>query len=723
MPDPSAYPRRHAVTRGFTLGAPRGFAVAAGGDRVAFLRSAGGDDPVNRLWVLDLDEGDERLVADPAALLGAGFEEALPAAERARRERARERSGGIVAFAADRDLTVATFALGGRLFAAGLAAGGGVRELAVRGPVLDPRPDPTGRRVAFVAGGALRVAGLAGADPDADPDADGDEDGERERPLAGGHERDDQEVGWGLAEFVAAEEMGRDRGFWWAPDGRRLAVARVDNGPVGTVWLHDPAAPQVPPARLRYPAAGTANADVRLFVADLDGGLVEVGWDRAAFPYLAQVVWRDGAPLTLLVQSRDQRALRVLAADPGSGDTAELARAADPAWLELVPGVPAFLDGGRLVLTADDPACDTRRLTVDGEPVTPPGLQVAEVVAAAGEEVLLAGSEEPTEVHLWRVVPGSAPHRLTADPGQHAAVAAAGTVVVSSAGLGHHGTRTTVRRAGRPPVTVRSLAEEPPLTPRVRLLRLGRRELRAVLLFFEGPHDRPLPVLLDPYGGPHHRRVLASRAGFLASQWFAEQGFAVLVADGRGTPGRGPAWERAVRGDLAGPALQDQVDALEAAAGHAELDLGRVAIRGWSFGGFLAACAVLRRPDVFHAAVAGAPVTDWRLYDTHYTERYLGRPGEDPGAYRRSSLLASPAEPRRPLLLVHGLADDNVLAAHTLRLSALLLAAGRPHGVLPLSGVTHLAAQEAVAENLLHLQLAFLRTALGLPEPVSRGGG
>jgi dipeptidyl-peptidase-4 len=221
-------------------------------------------------------------------------------------------------------------------------------------------------------------------------------------------------------------------------------------------------------------------------------------------------------------------------------------------------------------------------------------------------------------------------------------------------------------------------------------------------------------VLLDPYGGPHHRQVLAARDRFLVSQWFADQGFAVLVTDGRGTPGRGPAWERAIWRDLAGPVLDDQVEALLAVADdHPELDLGRVAIRGWSFGGYLAALAVLRRPDVFHAAVAGAPVTDWRLYDTHYTERYLGHPAADPDVYRRNSLLADADKLERPLLLIHGLADDNVVAAHTLRLSSLLLAAGRPHSVLPLSGVTHMAVQEAVAESLLHLQLAFLRDALG----------
>jgi dipeptidyl-peptidase 4 len=190
----------------------------------------------------------------------------------------------------------------------------------------------------------------------------------------------------------------------------------------------------------------------------------------------------------------------------------------------------------------------------------------------------------------------------------------------------------------------------------------------------------------------------------------------VVVADGRGTPGRGPGWDRAVAGDLAGPVLEDQMAALEAAAGRcADLDTRRVAIRGWSFGGYLAALAVLRRPDVFHAAVAGAPVTDWRLYDTHYTERYLGHPDDRPSVYDACSLVPIAHQLHRPLLIIHGLADDNVVAAHTLRLSSALVAAGRPHSVLPLSGVTHMTPQEEVAENLLTLQVDFLRKALSVP--------
>jgi dipeptidyl-peptidase-4 len=252
------------------------------------------------------------------------------------------------------------------------------------------------------------------------------------------------------------------------------------------------------------------------------------------------------------------------------------------------------------------------------------------------------------------------------------------------------------------------------MEPAVRLLRLGERRLPAGLLL---PRDHVpgtrLPVLLDPYGGPHAQRVLAARRVWLESQWWADQGFAVLVAEGRGTPGVGPEWERAVSRDIADVVLEDQVDALAAAAEvEPDLDLGRVAIRGWSFGGYLAALAVLRRPDVFHAAVAGAPSADWAHYDTHYTERYLGLPQDEPDVYRRTSLLDDAPNLTRPLLLIHGLADDNVVAAHTLLLSQRLTEAGRPHSVLPLTGVTHMTPQEAVAENLLLLQLEFLRRVL-----------
>ncbi len=551
-------------------------------------------------------------------------------------------------------------------------------------------------------------------------------------------------VTFGLAEFIAAEEMGRTRGYWWSPDGSALLAARVDETPVNRWHIADPANPDRTPAEVAYPAAGTPNAAVSLLLARLDGTTVEVDTDRAAFPYLVTACWTGEHDPLVLVQSRDQRRMRLLTVDAGTGRAEVLHEDTDPRWLEIVPGVPAWTADGRLVWTADRE--DTRRLIIgapgalaEAEPVTPPGLQVRAVIDVDGDTVLFQASAEPAEIGLWSYGPDGL-MRLGPDGGVEVGTRAGGTTVVARRGLDQDGVTVQVYRDGAAVASIASLAENPALpAPRPVLFGAGPRGVPTAVLFpsWYEPGQRQsgpgqsgpgqsgpgkLPVLLDPYGGPHAQRVLAARSAYLTSQWFAEQGFAVVIADGRGTPGRGPQWERAVAGDLAGPVLEDQVDALrEAAARFGDLDMERVAIRGWSFGGYLAALAVLRRPDVFGAAIAGAPVTDWRLYDTHYTERYLGLPDTDPEAYDRSSLIklaelnsAERAGEPRPLMLIHGLADDNVVVAHTLRLSSALLAAGYPHRVLPLSGITHMASQEAVAENLLLLQLDFLRDALGL---------
>ena len=229
---------------------------------------------------------------------------------------------------------------------------------------------------------------------------------------------------------------------------------------------------------------------------------------------------------------------------------------------------------------------------------------------------------------------------------------------------------------------------------------------------------------MDPYGGPHGRRVTNSAFAYLSPQWFADQGFAVIVADGRGMAGRGPAWDRLAKNDFAGT-IEDQVEVLHAVAERFpdDLDLTKVGIRGWSFGGYVAARAVLARPDVFGAGIAGAPVTDQALYDTAYSERYLGRPDENPEVYAATNLMPLAAGLSRPLMLIHGLADDNVVMAHTLQLSSALLAAGKPHEVLPLSGMTHMANDEVVAENLLLLQVDFLRRSLGIATPEAAATG
>ncbi|WP_225632224.1 S9 family peptidase [Streptomyces solaniscabiei] len=697
-----SFPKRHARTQRFTLGAPRSFTVAPDGSRVAFLRSGSGTDRANSLWVLDVADGGERVAADPRALLG-GAEERLSAEERARRERSREGGAGIVGYATDAAVELASFALSGRLFTAELRAGT-ARELPTPGPVIDPRPAPDGRHVAYVARGALRVVGAEG---------DGD------RALA---EPDAEGVSYGLAEFIAAEEMGRTRGFWWGPESDGLLVARVDDTPVRRWWISDPAHPGRDPQHVPYPAAGTANADVRLFVIGLDGGRTEVLWDRARYPYLARVHWSAaGAPL-ILVQARDQRSQLFLAVDTASGTTRMVHADEDPIWLELFPGVPCWSPSGQLVRIADEGGA--RVLAVGERPLTGAQLHLRAVLDVSGDDVLVSASAgedaadaETGEVHVYRVNELGV-ERVSQEPGVHSAVRAGGVTVLVSATLDRPGARAQVLRDGKPVATVASHAEHPGLSPRVTLTRGGARRVPCAVLMPTDYHgDTSLPVLLDPYGGPHGQRVVAAHNAHLTSQWFADQGFAVVVADGRGTPGRSPAWEKAIKDDVAAVVLQDQVDALQALAADFPLDLNRVAVRGWSFGGYLAALAALRRPDVFHAAIVGAPVTDLRLYDTHYQERYVGHPDEQPEVYRRNSViddagLVDAAEPHRPMMIIHGLADDNVVVAHSLRLSSALLAAGRPHEVLPLSGVTHMTPQEEVAENLLRLQVDFLKRSL-----------
>jgi dipeptidyl-peptidase-4 len=700
------FPRQFARTQRLTLGEPRTVTVSPDGLRVVFCRSEAGDDPVNSLWVLDLATGTERIVADPRRLIPADGDSTETAEERARRERTREAAGGIVSYATDEAVTVAAFALAGRLFGVGLISGA-AREFPVEGPVFDPRPDPTAKRIAYVRGSTLRIGELDGSSWELAGEDDNNDN------------NDNNNVTWGKAEFVAAEEMGRQRGFWWSPDGGTLAVERADSSPISVWHIADPAHPQSAPVVHRYPAAGTDNALVSLHLFSLGSNAVTaqvaVQWDTDNFPYLANVTWpANGGPL-LTVQSRDQRQLLVLAADPSTGETTVLFDDQNDQWVDLVPGVPGVLGDGRLVMAAD--RAGARRVLVDGIEVSPPHLQVRSVTNVSAESITFIANtlDEPTVQHVWRWSVGRDCECITSEPGVHSAAVGGATTAIRSATLESHG---STLRVG--PLTVASFVDTPLVEPNVTIHRVGDDDIAVAVLLPHGTISGPLPVLLDPYGGPHMQRVVSARSAYLTSQWFADQGFAVVVVDGRGTPGRGTEWERAVYRDLAGPVLDDQVRALEAitailAADGVDLDRERVGIRGWSFGGYLAALAVLQRPDIFHAAVAGAPVTDWTLYDTHYTERYLGDPFTDPAPYDRSSLIDSADQLTRPLLLIHGLADDNVVAAHTLRLSTALLAAGKPHEVLPLSGVTHMTPQEVVAENLLLHQLQFLRRSLRIP--------
>ncbi len=696
-----SFPRLMARTARFTLGVPRGLTLSPDGRRVLYIRSRSGTSRTGLLWSMDLATGDETLVVDPTELLGMESSEQLSAEERARRERMREGGAGITAYSTDREARTVAFALSSRLYVAELdpseTGGPQVRELVAKGAVIDPRMSPDGRYVAYAADRGWHVISVDGTDStDVTP------------------AEDEPDVSWGLAEFAASEELERYRGHWWLPDSSAALVARVDEAPVQTWWVADAAQPSVQPHKHRYPSAGTANADVTLWTVDLTGQRRELRWDRSSFPYLVDVRVDDARPALVLVMDRRQSRQQVLVVDPhAEGGLRSIREISDESWVDVVPGSPAWWGDGLATVEVSD---DTYRLCVDGQPVSPVGLQVRAVIDVLEDSVLVAGHVDPVERRLFVISKDGSVQGLGPADAHVTGARSGGTTLLRVESSETAGVTFTATPESGESRQIRSLAEDPGFMPNLQLVTGPYGDNRTMVILPRGwsPSAGRLPVIMSPYGGPHHAAVVHACRAFLGEQWIADQGFAVVVADGRGTPGS-PMWERAMRLDLAGPALEGQVRGLEAAARAVPdaLDLDRVGIRGWSFGGYLAALAVLERPDVFHAAVAGAPPTDWTLYDTAYTERYLGLPDEQPEAYANSSLLPLAAKLERPLLIIHGMADDNVVVANTLQLSRALLEAGRAHQVLPLSGVTHMTPQEVVTENILRLELEFLREALG----------
>lgn len=506
-------------------------------------------------------------------------------------------------------------------------------------------------------------------------------------------------------------------------------------------------------------------------------------WDREAYEYVAAVNWRRGHDPLVLVQNRRQTRDQVLevavAADGAAlGATRVLEEHANEQWIDLVHGTPAYTPDGRLVCSLNDMATDTNRLTMDGRPFTPAGWNVRTVLAVTDEDVLAVVQRAPeiapevpdawADAAATESVFGDHDARsfdvvsidyngtitpVTTDPGQWTASRGERGIVVS--GRDMRSARAQMRHIlGEQSATIASTAAEPGFTPNVTFTRLGEHQLYTAIIAPspESPyaHAEKLPGADEAVRRPGFQQVIASQSFYWEGQWWADQGFLVVTADGRGTTGRGPAWDREIFEDMKDVTLADQVEARQRPARgrrpgstpmwnhvrHSRLrairqtprnhppalratsrqreaipmpDLDKVCMIGWSYGGFLSALAVLDAPNVFKAACAGAPPTDWTLYDTHYTERYLGL---DPDVYYRNGIVQDAPKLERPLMLIHGFADDNVTIAHSLRLSQALMAAGRPHTFLPLTGITHMTNDETVAENLLTLQRDFLRDAL-----------
>lgn len=806
------FPRKKARTLRFSCGAPRSARVIADGSRALFLRSDGSEDTVTSLWMSVIDENgnaSEMLLADPRTLLADADAEDVPAEERARRERAREGGSGIVGYSTDVSGNRVTFTINGQLFLTDIAAGV-TRAIAIEEdelkPVLNPRISPDGQHVMYTTGTYLVNVDLADTAFDT---ASGDDDceiGDAISVVASIPQDGEWKIG--LAEFAAGEEMDRYDGFWWSPDSKYVLFETYDESPEPIWHLSDPANPANPARSNRYPQALTANANVRLTLLELGfdsdnccyGAIAnEVQWDHETYEYLAAVSWTSGHEPIILVQDRRQQHDQVLAIHVGEpiatmrdaengftddegdqvetfsiaipeyaegerpGSTRVLEEHSNAYWLDLIHGTPAFTPNGRLICAMNDMDADTNRLTANGVPFTPAGLQVREVIDVTDDDVLCVVQRTPELLpddslpFLWQSNAAEHDARsfdvvsirydgtwepLTYAPGQWTMSRAGSGCVVTGRGMDdatvqmqHCMNIVTTDENG---IDVASMvvspienhAETPGFTPNVHFTRLGERGLYTAIVLpsasSEYAHADTLPVLMKPYGGPGFQQVVESQSFYWDAQWWADQGYIVVTADGRGTTGRGPKWDRAIYETMKSVTLEDQVDAVralpEALATLAaqenkessettipQPDLNRVAMIGWSYGGFLSALAVLEAPETFAAACAGAPPTDWTLYDTHYTERYLGL---DPAVYERNSIISDAPQLDRPLMLIHGFADDNVTIAHSLRLSQALMAAGRKHTFLPLTGITHMTNDETVAENLLILQRDFLAEAL-----------
>lgn len=806
------FPRKKARTLRFSCGAPRSARVIADGSRALFLRSDRSEDTVTSLWMSVIDENgnaSEMLLADPRTLLADADAEDVPAEERARRERAREGGSGIVGYSIDASGNRVTFTINGQLFLTDIAVGV-TRAIAIEEdelkPVLNPRISPDGQHVMYTTGTYLVNVDLADTAFDT---AFGDDDCEIGDALSVvASIPQDGEWKIGLAEFAAGEEMDRYDGFWWSPDSKYVLFETYDESPEPIWHLSDPANPANPARSNRYPQALTANANVRLTLLELGfdndnccyGAIAnEVQWDHETYEYLAAVSWTSGHEPIILVQDRLQQHDQVLAIHVGEpiatmrdaengftddegdqvetfsiaipeyaegerpGSTRVLEKHSNAYWLDLIHGTPAFTPNGRLICAMNDMDADTNRLTVDGVPFTPAGLQVREVLNVTDDDVLCVVQRTPELLSddslpfLWQSNAADHDARsfdvvsirydgtwepLTYAPGQWTMSRAGNGCVVTGRGMDdatvqmqHCMNIVTTDENGTDVASmvvspIENHAETPGFTPNVHFTRLGERGLYTAIVLpsasSEYAHADTLPVLMKPYGGPGFQQVVENQSFYWDAQWWADQGYIVVTADGRGTTGRGPKWDRAIYETMKSVTLEDQVDAVralpEALATLAaqenkessettipQPDLNRVAMIGWSYGGFLSALAVLEAPETFAAACAGAPPTDWTLYDTHYTERYLGL---DPAVYERNSIISDAPQLDRPLMLIHGFADDNVTIAHSLRLSQALMAAGRKHTFLPLTGITHMTNDETVAENLLILQRDFLAKAL-----------
>lgn len=680
------YLKAYVESGHFSYGDPRSITVSADGKSLLFLRSKSSTSAVLRLFELDLDADQETLLID---LKTFASKQKLTPEEARLRERLRETAQGITSYSTDKKTELIVCHTGSTAILFNRKNNEAqLFELQSGAHSLQISPD--GKRIAYVCGGTLWCLTVdSGMKQQVSPDAHG-------------------ATYWGSAEFIAAEELNRYKGFWWSPTSDQLLVAKVDESAVGVRKISSSQDAADHTISMRYPMAGEPNVVVDLFVFDLGSQEnTQLPWDRKKFEYLSKAMWDENG-ITIKVIARSQKQAEIISYDPSKSFKATVQRRQTHSkWLQSRADEVLWWQGK---LVTSEYSAGVYCLHVNGQPEMS-GINFQAVIGSDDAALYVLGNDPavPEELHVYKFTEDDH-EQLTKSGGYHTGIYDNG-VLVTRSHTTNQITTAVVVHTSRGKLQIKSNAASLDLPLEVRLHQLGEQQIpTAVILPDNYESQASVPVIMCPYAGPWLQMVIAAGSRYSEAQWFAMQGYGVVICDGRGTPGKNEAWEYGVWRNLADPVIEDQVTGLqEALRLYPKLDKNRVGIRGGSFGGYLAALAVLERPDVFRAAVADAAVADWRMYDTFYSEQFLGLPQENKRAYNASSLLQRAAKLKRPLHMIHGIADDNVLVENAYSFSKAIEAAGKAdlYSLQLIAGQTHMHVDIKSVKAALMGELAF----------------
>ncbi|WP_045761098.1 S9 family peptidase [Xanthomonas albilineans] len=683
---------------GPTLMKPR---VAPDGSRVTFLRGKDSNRNQLDLWEYDIASGQTRLLVDSKLVLPGA--ETLSDEEKARRERQRIAAyTGIVEYQWAPDARALLFPLGGELYLYDLSKTGSaaVRKLTHgEGFATDPRISPKGGYVSFVRGRNLWVIDLASG---------------QQYPLT--HDGS-QTIGNGVAEFVADEEMDRHTGYWWAPDDSAVAFARIDETDVPVQKRQEVYADHSDVVEQRYPQAGQPNVKIKLGVIAPHAGAQPQWIDLGKNPdiYLARVDWRDPQRLTFQRQSRDQKRLELIETTLANGKQRVLVTETSKTWVPLTNDLH-FLKDGRFVWGSERSGYEHLYLaSEDGRTLHPltQGEWVVDALLAVDEnagKVYFSGTKEsPTQANVYAVpLAGGAIERLSQPDGMHAAsFATNASVYVDSWSNTTTPPQIGLFRANGEKIAtllVNDLADpqhpfakyrdaQRPVEFGSMTAADGKTPLHYLLIKPAGfdPSKR-YPVVVHVYGGPATQTVLDSwpgRGDDMFDQYLAQHGYVVFSLDNRGTPRRGRDFGGALYARQGTVEVDDQLRGIAWLKAQPWVDAAHIGVYGWSNGGYMTLMLLAKHSDAYACGVAGAPVTDWALYDSHYTERYMNLPAANPDGYRDGRVAAHLDGLTSPLLLIHGMADDNVLFANSTSLMSELQKRGKLFELMTYPGAKH----------------------------------